>query len=203
MRFGKIKMLLLATVAGLHMNASAGLLDADEFKNGKLAWLQLHETAGLSLNDFAAGVGGWNTRYRFATDAEIGGLLSGFGLPMGFADYSVQTESAVRFIFNLGGPFGTGTDVANPIAAGRGQGWSAYARLSDGDHGEPLSADCPAYVSCASSLVLAEPQDATLSLEYTGLFLVRRTANVPEPSTLALMGLSAALLAARRRKRQR
>lgn len=200
MRMSKMKMLLLAAVAGLHFNANAGLIDPAELKAGNLTWLQLHETAGMSLNDFSAGVGGWNTKYRFATDAEIGGLLAGLGLPAGYSDYSASAPGAANFIFSLGGPFGTGEDMANPIAAARGQGWYAYARLNDGEHGVSLSADCPAYTSCGMSLAVNAAQDADVRVDYAGLFLVRQAAEVPEPSTLALMGLSAALLAARRRK---
>ncbi|RZJ85251.1 MAG: PEP-CTERM sorting domain-containing protein [Massilia sp.] len=200
MRLSKTRMFLLAAAVGLHLNAHASLIDPDETAINGLSWLQLHETAGLSLNDFGNGAGGWSTQFRLATDAEIGAMLSAIGLPMGYADYHPIAPGASYFTFSLGGPFGTGTDIANPIAAGRGLGWYAYARLTDGENGLPLSADCPAYSSCGMSLTVAAAQDANVRLDYSGLFVVRREAEVPEPSTLALMGLAGALAALRRRR---
>lgn len=200
MRMSKIKMLLLAAAAGLHFNANAGLLDPHEYRNGTLTWLQLHETAGLSLSDFRAGAGGWNTRYRLATDAEIGTLLLTIGLRT--QDYTPSNPAASTFIFSLGGAFGTGTDMSRPFAAGRGLGWYAMAGWTDGENGQPLSADCQAYTTCAISYVQQGAQDLSSRGDGVGLFLVQREADVPEPATLGLVGLAGALLLARRRKKQ-
>lgn len=200
MRLSKMKMFLLAAATGLHMQASAGLLDPSEYTIGDLSWLRLHETAGLSLNDFSAGTGGWSSQFRLATDSEIAGLFASIGLPAGYTDYHTVAPGAANFIFNVGGPFGTGSDYSNPIAAGRGLGWFAYARYTDGENGAPLSADCPMYTECGMSITLFARQDADARADDTGLFLVRLDADVPEPSTLALMGVAGALLAARRRK---
>lgn len=200
MRMSKIKMLLLAAAASLHFNANAGLLDPHEYQNGKLTWLQLHETTGLSLSDFSAGAGGWNTRYRLATDAEIGALLSAIGLST--QDYTPTYPGASTFIFQLGGVFGTGTDMSRPFAAGRGLGWYAMAQWTDGENGSALSGECQPYTVCAASYVVQGAQNLNGRDDSTGLFLVQQETDVPEPATLALMGLAGALLAAQRRRKQ-
>lgn len=196
----KMKMFLLAAIAGLHLSANASLIDPDETTIGTLSWLQLHETAGMSLSDFSNGIGGWDTQFRLATNTEIGGMLSAIGLPTGYRDYNTSAPGVANFIFGLGGPFGTGGNMANPVAAGRGQGWFVYASLNDGEQGTPLSADCPAYTNCGMSFTVEAAQDLNTRIDYSGLFLVRREADVPEPASLALLGLGAAAFAARRRK---
>lgn len=200
MRMSKTRMLLLAAAAGFHFNASAGMLDPHEYRNGNLTWLQLHETAGLSLSDFSAGIGGWNTRYRLATNAEIGTLFSAIGLST--QDYTPSNPGASTFIFSLGGAFGTGGDMSRPFAAGRGLGWYAMAGWTDGENGQPLSADCQAYTTCAISYVEQGAQDINSRGDGVGLFLVQQEAGVPEPATLGLMGLAGALLAAQRRRQR-
>lgn len=190
----------IAALAGLSLHANASLIDPAELKVGDLHWLQLRETTGLSLNDFRNGIGGWDTRYRFATRAEVESLLAELGVAAGLTDYAVSNPGATNFIFSLGGPFGTGSDIANPVAAGRGIEHYVYAQWTDGENGMPLSAVCPAYTSCGMSLAVDAVQDADERMAYAGLFLVRRATDLPEPSTLMLMGAAGAALAARRRK---
>lgn len=202
MRHIKSKSLLLAFAASLSLNASATLLNPSEYHQGSTTWLKLSETVGLSIADIESGVGGWNTVYRFATTDEILSLFDSFGLVA--TDYTVAPTPIASFNGQVGGggAWYDGTYVTgmgDGGAIGRSHNLFLYTRLTSGDSGEPLSPDCPAYNVCSFAYIDYAPQSWNDASEFIGNFLVRRTVDVPEPGSFALLGIAGILLAARRR----
>lgn len=205
------KSLAAVALTSLSVTASATLLDPLEYKSGGVTWLQLSETAGLSWNDFAAGVGGWNKNYDYALNSQIDTLLSSFGLGIGDTGYVRHNDGISAFVFSMGGATSSGAAGTyffdgNQGALGRGLGRYVSAELTNGDAGSALGPDCPAYNSCSRFYAVASPQTVRYGSPTVGLFLVRKEAyvpppaKVPEPSSLALIGIGAAF-AFRRKKR--
>ncbi|WP_312547577.1 PEP-CTERM sorting domain-containing protein [Massilia sp.] len=211
MQFSVVKALTAAALATVHFAASASLIDPLEYSGAGGTWLQLSETAGLSLNDFATGAGGWNTKYRFALNSEIDALIGSFGLQLGDTGYQQDGMGVGEFVFSVGGmtefgPSGTYFEDGNQGAFGRGLGRYVQAELTNGDSPWPLGPDCDAYFSCSRFFAIAE-QDVNIRDSRTGLFLIRKEitappVDVPEPSSLALLG-AGVLLAYHRRKKQK
>jgi hypothetical protein len=209
MSFTKTKFAVLGLLAGLQINASASLLQPQEYKAAGLTWLTLAETVGLSVAYFENGGGRWNTKYRLASNDEIQALLSSFGI----APSEPTTKpigNTTNFIFDVGGTIpGTsygGTWFASGSQGATGQTATAYVdvgRLS-GDIHLDLNANCPIYFDCSYANIVFGPQDASSRSSTKGLFLVARDAStpspIPEPSTLALFGTAAMIAYARRRK---
>jgi hypothetical protein len=211
MRFSLAKIIASAALATFHFGASASLIDPLEYESNGLTWLKLSETTSLSLNDFATGVGGWNTQYRFALNSEIDALLASFRLHLGDTGYQQQIAGASDFMDAVGGMTegglaGTYEHGGTVGAKGRGLGRYVWVELTSGDEPEPLGPNCDAYFSCTRVVATAE-QQLNIRESDTGLFLIRNDAvipppiSVPEPSSLALIG-AGALLAYHRRKKQ-
>jgi len=207
-----LKYVAATVLATVHFSASASLIDPLEYKSNGLTWLQLSETAGLSLNDFATGVGGWNTQYRFALNSEIDGLLGSFGLNYGDTGHQETGNRAGDFVFAIGGVTqsgANGTYFNNGVqgALGRGLGRFAWAEISSGDLMEPLGPNCGAFTVCTRFVANDNAQPLNTRSDEIGLFLVRQErieppVSVPEPSTLALLSVGAAIVL-RRRKTQK
>jgi hypothetical protein len=211
MRFPLIKALAAAALSSLHLAASATLINPLEYESNGLKWLQLSETAGLSLNDFAIGAGGWNTKYRYALNNEIDALMSSFGLQLGDTGYQQTAFGAGEFLFAVGGmsefgAAGTYFNDGTQGAMGRGLNRYIWVELTNGENWKPLGPDCEAYTNCSRFVAMAG-QSLDERSRTTGLFLIRKDevlpppVNVPEPSSLALFG-AGALLAYQRRKKQ-
>jgi hypothetical protein len=209
MSFTRTKIAALVMLAGLQINASASLLQPREYQGAGLTWLTLAETVGLSVSSFENGTGGWNTKYRLASNDEIQALLSSFGI----APSEPTTKpigNTVNFIFEVGGYIpGTsynGTWFFGGSQGATGQTATAYVDVGrlDGDLHGNLNANCPQYYDCSYANISFGFQDPSYSSSTRGLFLVERDAPisspVPEPSSLALFGAAAMIAYARRRK---
>lgn len=208
MSLTKVKFLSLAVLVGLQMNASASLLEPQEFDNGGLTWLTLSETTGLSISDFNNGAGSWNTKYRLARGAEVESLVQSYGI----RPTEVTTQPNGRswgYIQDVGGWndhfFGTWWFDGSQGAIGRTLDAYVDVSLFSGDNPHPTSPSCPGYADCTYAKIDYSAQNLFAKSSTEGLFLVRRAedapADVPEPGTLALFG--AAALAALYRRRNK
>jgi hypothetical protein len=202
MRSHLLSLIMFAGLGFGQTSAQASLLHPLEYHDGTLAWLELSETAGLSINDIDSGAGGWNTKYRFATDAEVAGLMNSLSLVT--TDYTATPVPGISdFIYKLGGMTadgmaGTWFSQGNEGANGRGLNAFIRAGFTNGDSGTALSPGCPAYFNCMYADVTYGPQSHDAAVDTTGIFLVR---DLPEPPTPALMAMAGALLIARRARR--
>jgi len=207
----KTKLLLLSALAGLQITANASLLNPRQYDSGGLTWLTLAETVNLTVSDFNNGVGGWNSKYRFATDVEIAALIDSFGIqPHGLqVDH---TNSINGFVFQMGGYIPgssyNGTWFFDGSQGARGQTATAYVdvALISGHTEHPDTAECPRYFDCTYADISYTHQ-VTQPLSTVGLFLVedatQPSGEVPEPASLALFGAVGLAALARRRLKDR
>jgi hypothetical protein len=210
MSFTRTKIAALGLLAGLQINASASLLQPREYEAAGLTWLTLAETVGLSVAYFENGAGGWNTKYRLASNDEIQALLSSFDI----APSEPTTKpigNSRGFIFDIGGynpdvAFGGGTWFRGGSQGSTGQTATAYVDVGrlDGDMHGDLNANCRQYYDCNYANISFGPQAPSFTSSTIGLFLVKRDiptpSPIPEPSTLALFGAAAMIAYSRRRK---
>lgn len=216
----KVKMMKKAIVSALFASllpvvAHAELVKYDnvvfDTQTG-LTWLQLSETAGLSINQVLNGAGGWTRRdplvsdstvYRYATGREVATLVEHYG--MYASDYTTGNFGAGRFVFGIGGstsPQGyAGTWFSDGNQGAIGMSFDAFvsATLTNGDNGSPLSPTCDRYMGCERVIIDYSPRFDQLDYAdaRVGSFLVA----IPEPETVALLGVGLLAFAASRRKK--
>lgn len=175
-----------------------------------LTWLQLSETAGLSINQVLNGAGGWTRRdpliadstvYRYATGREVATLVQNYG--MFASNYTTGNFGAARFIFGIGGSNGSGaagTWFSDGNQGAIGMTFDAFvsAELTNGDNGSPLSATCGMYTGCERVIIEYSPRFDQINFAdaRVGSFMVA----IPEPETIALFGVGLLAFAVTRRK---
>ena len=144
--------------------------------NSNLDWLDLSATQGLSATDILNGAGGWIREFRYATHDEFTALLSEFGLYHEFTARAEKYDDA--YLFN---------EFLNTEHTACGPTVSCGLFISDlGNTVDVVN------VSTGNLLGFSAVWDNYASLDWSnygyGSFLVRESLNVPEPSSLLLLG---------------
>lgn len=197
------KWLLLLSVLLALQNANAALISKDYAVAGdnlitldtdsNLEWLDFSATRGISILKILSGTGGWISNFRYATRTEVETLLEHAGFPNLHQYNYAYTAQAVAFnnLFNTSGntcdsrfacafwtaPGGSQADYLNVGTSmdGRGMAYIFQNHIS--------VADAP--VTSGSALVRMAQQNT----------------NVPEPGTIALLGLGLAALSSLRKRK--
>ena len=208
MKSSLTKVLGFLLAAAACSSASASLSNPLEYNDGQRTGLQLSETTNLSIEDIVTGEGGWIKKYRFAKQSEIDYLLNQFLIvPMENTVLDIEDHNMPRvwdFISQVGGqtpggPSGT-YFVGGWLQGAAGRGLNMYANIGLATNDGMVTVDqCPGYSTCAFASISYEPQSWTSRSEEIGFFMVR-SADVPEPSSIALFGIGVAAVMAKRRK---
>jgi hypothetical protein len=176
-----------------------------------LEWLDVPLTLGLSINQVTAQLGPGDTYagFRYASSSEIGMLFTDAGLTLGFTTNPIYVPPAQALLSLLGQ---TGSQPTPGGPAVFAQGWDSdttggYNNIDVlqiqpvGPPGNPVCAPAGCVYTLIPGLSLP-PADGSHAFDNTGSFLVRSVAPIPEPTTLAMLGIGLAGLAASRRRKQ-
>lgn len=192
-----------ALVASLSLPAEAALINGENNGKGTVIdtinqteWLDIDETTGLSPNEALAA----NPGYRWATFSDMQALLDEFfaANPPAPSTYVLTNNSTdfeeltfaqggawvALFAFNIGDPGFTYGYLNDETDDGNQDSF----HLGDGGGSAVIDSNISD---------LNGTPDGDLSSAFTGVYMVR---NIPEPTSLALLGLGGLLVAQRRNR---
>jgi hypothetical protein len=187
---------------GVHaalVSSTSGLID---YATG-LEWLRVTATQGQTYNSVMAGYGGYvtNDGWRFANTNDISTLFGDAGgVETGYNSYSYLNAPAAELLISLlGMTENCGNDggfcfITRGLTSASnypGSHQSAFVSYGESSDGRFIAYMAPIMYSYWDYYT----PGATL-----GSFLIRDASPVPEPGSVALLGLALASLAASRRK---
>ena len=200
---------LMSAVVSLFLStqtASAALLEADWLvpgdskltvdTNSGLEWLDLTETAGLSMNEILAGTGGFASMgFRYATTTEVSGLFAAAGI-VDTSGNSVAENAGpvIDLLLLLGTTFEFVSSGGNNIFSS-GYHLPDSPSLSEATIASAFqlqSSGVPALNTengLGSAVIgVSRSADRDFSEWFDGSYLVRETAVVPVPAAIWLFG---------------
>lgn len=202
------KLLMLAALLCGIQNAGAAFIDSGTYltdTTSGLDWLDVTASVNRSFNDVSSqfGLGGDFAGWRYATKDEFSGLVghwSGLGGPLWGGGVINYPHSGVGSIDGLVAALGP--TYVWPVAAAPLAQFLVDGLLGDGfiPNYRYLGVIMDDKTGGGDDFSLISTYESTSHQVEIGSFLVRQSAHVPEPTTVALFGLGLAGLCFGRRK---